>query len=343
MSRQPHPRAGLPLLALLMTANLGCAAARGRSALSPAGPAARTLAQLGWPVLIFFCATAAVMAALLVWLLLRRTGTFETHAPLDAPGGLAMVVAGGFVVPGIAFTAIFVATLGVLSAFPMDPARPPQPSIRVIGRQWWWQVEYLVGDLPQHFHTANELHVPVGQPVDIELVTADVIHSFWVPRLHGKVDLVPGLRNHIRIQADVPGVYAGECAEFCGLQHAKMRFVVVAETPAAYVEWLARQRQPAAVAATPAAQRGAQVFRDGACPMCHTVAGTEALATVGPDLTHVGSRLTLAAGSLANDVANLHAWIVNAPSLKPGTRMPALNQFTGPQLHDLVAYLEALR
>ena len=235
------------------------------------------------------------------------------------------------------------ATLGVLSAFPMDQTRRPAPAIRVIGHQWWWEVEYLVGDLPQHFRTANELHVPAGQPVDVELVTADVIHSFWVPRLHGKVDLVPGLRNQIRIQAALPGVYAGECAEFCGLQHANMRLQVVAETPAAYVDWLQRQRQPAATPVNAAARRGAQVFRDGACPMCHTVAGTGALATVGPDLTHVGSRLSLAAGTLPNDVADLHAWVVNAPSLKPGTQMPALTQLTGPQLHDLVAYLEELR
>ena len=345
MKRRPHTTTTAPLLVLaaMLAGELGCATARGRSSLAPAGPAARTLADLGWPVLIFFCATTAVMAALLVWVLMRRTGTFATHDPVDAGGGMGWVVAGGFVIPGITFTAVFVATLGVMSSFPMDPARPPVPAIRVIGHQWWWDVEYLVGDLQQHFRTANELHVPVGQPVDVELVTADVIHSFWVPRLHGKVDMVPGLRNHIRIQADVPGVYAGECAEFCGLQHAHMRFQVVAETPAAYVAWLERQRQPAAAAQEASAQRGAEVFRTAACPMCHTINGTMALATVGPDLTHVGSRLTIAAGSLANDIANLHAWVVNAPSLKPGTQMPALTQFTGPQLHDLVAYLEGLR
>jgi cytochrome c oxidase subunit 2 len=332
----------LPLAAPLAFADLGCAV-RTRSVLSPGGPAARTLADLGWPVLIGFSVTSLVMAALIVWLLMRRTGTFAAHAPVDAGGGLGWVVVGGLVLPGIAFTAVFIATLGVLSAFPMNHGRPPSPSIRVTGHQWWWDIEYLIGDLPQHFRTANELHLPVDQPVDIELVTADVIHSFWVPRLHGKIDLIPGLRNHIRIQASTPGVYEGECAEFCGLQHTKMRFQVVADEPAAFVSWLEQQRRPGAAVADEAARRGAQVFRAGACPMCHAVIGTGALAGVGPDLTHVGSRRSLAAGSLVNDVANLHAWVVNAPSLKPGTQMPALTQLTGPQLHDLVAYLEALQ
>jgi cytochrome c oxidase subunit 2 len=331
------------LLAGVLVAS-GCVKAR--STLAPAGPAARTLADLGWPLLIGFTGVSAIMWGLLVWVASRRTGTFAGHAPVHAKGGIGWVVIGGFVVPGIAFTAAYVATLGAMSAFPLDHARPSHPQIRVVGRQWWWEVEYLIGDLPQHFKTANEIHVPTDRAIEIELDSADVIHSFWVPRLHGKVDLVPGYPNHIRIRAPIAGTYVGSCAEFCGLEHARMRMVVVAEPPEMFQRWLEQQRRPAAIAALgndPAAARGAAVFEGAACPVCHSIAGTRAAASVGPDLTHIGSRTTLAAGSLPKDLATLHAWIMNAPALKPGVRMPALTQLPGPDLHDLVSYLEALR
>ncbi len=314
-----------------------------RSVLAPAGPAARILAELGWPLLIAFLITAAVMWGLLLWVALRKTGTFDAHAPSDAGGGLGWVIIGGFIVPGVAFTASFVATIGVLRGFPVEHEQALAPEIRVVGRQWWWQVEYRGPRLADRFVTANEIHIPIGRPVDIELATADVIHSFWVPRLHGKVDLVPGMKNTIRIEATQVGVYPGACAEFCGLQHAGMRFLVVAEGADEYQRWLERQRRPAIAMTDPQAARGESVFMRAACPMCHAVAGTAALATVGPDLTHLASRSTLGAGWVPKDIATLHAWVMNAPSLKPGTRMPALTQLTGPELHDLVAYLEALR
>lgn len=316
-----------------------------RSMLAPAGAAARTLADLGWPLLIGFTGVALVMWGLIFWLASRRRGDFATHAPVGARGGLGWVLVGGFIVPGIAFTAVFVATLGTLSAFPMESDRPTAPEIRVIGHQWWWEVDYLMGDLQQHFKTANEIHLPLGRAVEIELVSADVIHSFWVPRLHGKVDLIPGLTNHIRLRASAAGVYAGSCAEFCGLQHARMRFAVVAETPADFSRWWTHQQALAGAVAADGASvsRGAAVFMNGPCPVCHRVGGTLAQATVGPDLTHIGARLTLAAGWLPHDLATLHAWIVNAPSLKPGVEMPVLTQLSGPELHDLVNYLEALQ
>jgi cytochrome c oxidase subunit 2 len=317
------------------------------SILNPAGPTARTLSQLGWPLLVGFTATAAVMWGLIVWLARRRTGTYAEHAPISAAAGPEMrwVVAGGFVIPGIVFTGAFVATTGVLRAMPAPhESAGGRAEIHVIGHQWWWEVEYRPGeDGTRWFKTANEIHVPMGRPVDIALDTADVIHSFWVPRLAGKVDLVPGMTNHIRIQADRPGVFAGACAEFCGLQHAKMRFQVIAEPIADYERWLSTQSQPAVAPRDANAALGQQVFMTAACPTCHTIVGTSALATVGPDLTHVGSRRTLAAGSLPLDVATLHAWILDAPALKPGTRMPTLSQLTGPNLHALVAYLENLQ
>jgi cytochrome c oxidase subunit 2 len=322
---------------------VGCTS-RARSVLSPASPAADVLAELGWPILIACTVVSAVMTLLIFWLATRRTGTLAEHAPVMARGGMTWVWMGGIVIPGIAFTAVYVATVGSLAAFPSQhDADAPPADIRVTGRQWWWEVEYQMGPVPQHFRTANEIHLPTDRPIEIELASADVIHSFWVPRLHGKVDLVPGRTNHIRLSTPVAGVYDGECAEFCGLQHARMRFQVVVEAPSIFAAWLAQQRRPAAVPRDPQAVRGAGVFLGAACPMCHTIAGTGALATVGPDLTHVAGRQMIAAGWLPRDVATMHAWIVNAPSLKPGVQMPVLSQLTGGQLHDLVAYLEELQ
>jgi cytochrome c oxidase subunit 2 len=314
-----------------------------RSILAPAAPAAEILARLGWPALVGFTIVSLVMAILLVLVAARRTGSFAEHAPVHARGGMGWVVIGGFVIPGIAFTAAYVATIGSLRAFPMAAGTPGPPQIRVIGHQWWWEVDYLMGDVSQQFRTANEIHVPTDQPIDIELVSQDVIHSFWVPRLHGKVDLIPGLVNHIELSAPQAGTYVGSCAEFCGLQHARMRFLVVAQSPADFAAWIAHQRQPAAPPATPQASHGQSVFMGGPCPVCHAIQGTRALASAGPDLTHIGGRQSIAAGWLPEDVATLHAWIMNAPSLKPGVQMPMLTWFNGPELHDLVAYLEGLK
>jgi cytochrome c oxidase subunit 2 len=315
-----------------------------RSMLEPAGPTAHTLAELGWPLLIGFTVTAAVMWALLVWLACRRTGTFVGHAPVEEGGGKGWVYVGGIIVPGLAFGAAFVATVGVLTKFPMKHHHDGAAEIRVTGRQWWWEVQYRpTANKPDWFTTANEIHIPIGRPVTVELVSNDVIHSFWVPRLGGKVDLVPGMTNAIELHASEPGVYEGACAEFCGLQHAKMRFQVIADEPGDYQRWLEQQRRPAQIAGDAQAERGERIFMNSACPMCHTVTGTAALATVGPDLTHVGSRRSIGAGWLPKDLATTHAWVMNAPALKPGTRMPALSHLSGQELHDLVSYLEALQ
>ncbi|MCA1828732.1 MAG: cytochrome c oxidase subunit II [Myxococcales bacterium] len=313
-----------------------------RSALHPSGPAARLLADLGWPILVFFTVTSVAMWALVAWVATRRTGTLLEHDGPDAKGGQKWVVYGGFVVPGVAFSAIFVATLRTMSAFPMDHHQHHGADIRVVGHQWWWEVQYVRGSLNDFVATANEIHVPAGQQIDVELVSADVIHSLWAPRLHGKVDLIPGMDNFIRLQADRPGVYEGGCAEFCGLEHAVMRFKVIADEPAKFEQWLAHQREPAPEPSSAEARRGKELFEHGACALCHTVRGTVARATVGPDLTHLAGRSTIAA-YLPRDVADLHAWIVNAPSLKPGTQMPALTHFTGEELHDLVDYLQTLK
>jgi cytochrome c oxidase subunit 2 len=190
--------------------------------------------------------------------------------------------------------------------------------------------------------TANELHVPVGRPVLLELVSRDVIHSFWVPALHGKRDLIPGHDSTTYIQADRPGLFRGQCAEFCGAQHAKMGFLVVAQAPPEFETWLTRQRQAAPSIETAAATRGRDLFLRGTCAMCHTIAGTQAGATMGPDLTHLGSRATLGAACLPNVREHLGQWILDAQQIKPGTRMPP-NPLGGDELEDLLSYLETLR
>jgi cytochrome c oxidase subunit 2 len=214
--------------------------------------------------------------------------------------------------------------------------------ILVTGHQWWWQVRYKEGELSTQALTANEIHIPTGRAVDIDLTSVDVIHSFWVPTLHGKVDLIPGQLNRIRIQADHPGVFRGQCAEYCGEQHAHMILLVVAQTPDDFERWLDTQRKPGAEPATAQQQHGRDVFLSHACVVCHTIRGTGALATVGPDLTHIGSRLGIAANALPNNDANLSAWVTHAQSLKPGSAMPNLTQFSGEELRDLVAYLRNL-
>jgi cytochrome c oxidase subunit 2 len=210
-------------------------------------------------------------------------------------------------------------------------------TIDVTGFQWWWEVRY--GDAA--VTTANEIHLPVGQPVDVRLTSHDVIHSFWVPQLHGKLDVNPGHITTLRLIADEPGVYWGECAEYCGIQHANMRLVVVVEAPEAFQQWLARMQQPAAVPGEALAQRGQDVFLSSNCLFCHRVSGTDATGELGPDLTHVASRLTLGAGVAANTRGSLGGWVADPHSLKPGVLMPP-SDLSGEDLQALLAYLETL-
>jgi cytochrome c oxidase subunit 2 len=209
--------------------------------------------------------------------------------------------------------------------------------VEIVGHQWWWEVNYPL----QGVTTANEIHIPVGYPIELKVTSADVIHSFWVPELHGKIDLIPGQTNSFWLQADEPGVYYGECAEFCGLQHAKMALVVVAQPEEAFVTWLEQQQQPATQVMDSTLVEGQQIFLGSACSQCHTINGTTATGDLGPDLTHLASRLTLAAGTLKNNQGNLAGWIINPQHLKPGNKMPPTN-LTGPELQALLAYLESL-
>jgi cytochrome c oxidase subunit 2 len=212
----------------------------------------------------------------------------------------------------------------------------------VIARQWWWELQYQADPPSQMVTTANELHIPVGKTVLLQLQSRDVIHSFWVPALHGKRDLIPGHPSTTAIRADRPGLYRGQCAEFCGVQHARMGLLVVAEPPDQFERWLAAARRPPPAPTTATARRGREVFLQGPCVMCHTVSGTIAAATNGPNLTHVASRMSLAAGTVANVRGHLAGWIADSQGIKPGNHMPRLS-LPSADLLAVVEYLETLK
>jgi cytochrome c oxidase subunit 2 len=214
--------------------------------------------------------------------------------------------------------------------------------IEVIGTQWWWKVRYANDEPSRILQTANEIHIPVGQPVAIRGNSVDVIHSFWVPSLQGKRDLIPGRPTLEWLQADRPGEYRGQCAEFCGLQHAHMAFWVIAEPLEQFNAWLDHQLQPAAEPADDEAKRGREIFLQSACVLCHTIRGTDAGAQVGPDLTHFGSRKTIAAGTLLNTKGNLAGWIADPQNIKPGTHMATV-PLQPAEMQPLIDYLESLQ
>lgn len=247
-----------------------------------------------------------------------------------------MVLIGGVVIPVVVLSVLWVLTLTGMSAL-SQRVRPAAMSVQVIGHQFWWEVRY-----PEHgIVTANDVHIPAGRPVEVELTTVDVIHSFWIPQLTGKTDLISGRTNRMWLQADRPGVYRGQCAEYCGLQHANMIFYVVADPPDAFQEWLDRERQPASTPSDVLAQQGQQVFLSSACVGCHSVLGTEASGDVGPDLTHFGSRISIGAGAVTNTPQNLARWIIDSQSIKPGNAMPPV-PLSPEELRAVVAYLESL-
>ena len=311
--------------------------------LSPAGPAAHSLANLGWFVLLLSLAVLVVMWFIIGLVLTRPRGSLSEHAPADTGGGQKWVLFGGFVFPALVLAAMYIVGLDSMSHFPLNRGMNSAAEIRVVGHQWWWELQYQEGPVHDHFVTANEIHIPVGRPIDIDLTSDDVIHSFWVPALHGKVDLIPGVMNRIRIEASEPGTYRGKCAEYCGAEHARMILLVVADTPDRYQKWLANARTPAVAPQTSYLMQGQQVFMSSACSLCHMIDGTDAAGTVGPNLTHLASRQMIGSNLLENNTANLSAWVVHARALKPAVIMPNITSLNGDQLHALVAYLQTLR
>lgn len=300
--------------------------------LDPAGPFAGPVAVVAW---ILFVVAAVVTAIVLLALGVAIAGPGRWRARL---GREALVWTGGLALPVLVLSGLLIYGLALTSRLAEAP-QPGEMRVRVTGEMWWWRVAYLDGAGSVLFQDANEVYIPVGRPVVFELEAADVIHAFWVPRLGGKLDMIPGRRNLLRLQADAPGVYAGQCAEFCGGPHALMGFVVVALPPAQFEAWRAARRRPAPAAAGD----GAALFERFGCGACHTVRGTPANGLAGPDLTHVGSRRTLGAGILPNRPGAMAGWIIDSQAIKPGNRMPSYPVMTGGELRALSAYLESLK
>jgi len=246
-------------------------------------------------------------------------------------------VLGGVVIPLVILAVLFVLTLSTLPSVSAPGPGDADLVVEVVGRQYWWEVRYP----EQGVVTANEVHVPTGTPVELRVRARDVIHSLWVPRLNRKIDMVPGRTNRILIRAEEPGEYRGQCAEFCGLAHAQMAFLVVAERPSDFDAWLARESGDAAIPASESAALGQRVFLGSTCVSCHAIRGTPATATIGPDLTHLAGRRWLGAGTIPNTRGNLGGWIVDPQSIKPGNEMPPTN-LSGPELQALLDYLESL-
>ncbi|MES2035382.1 MAG: cytochrome c oxidase subunit II [Pseudomonadota bacterium] len=302
--------------------------------LDPAGPFAGPVNILAW---VLFAMSAAVLVVVLVALAVALFGPRRWRARL---GGERLVWIGGLAFPVVVLTALLLYGLGLTSHLTDDP-RPGETRVRVVGEMWWWRVAYLDDQGREILQDANEIHIPAGRPVVFELESADVIHSFWVPRLGGKEDMIPGRRNILRLQADAPGVYGGQCAEYCGGPHALMGLVVVAHAPREYEAWKRAALAPAPAAALPS--RGAEVFEASGCGACHTVRGTAANGLAGPDLSHVGARRTIGGGILPTNQGTLAGWISDSQAIKPGNRMPAYPVLSGEDLRAVSAYLASLK
>jgi cytochrome c oxidase subunit II len=311
------------------------------STLNPASPQARLIDRLWDAMYVTAIVVVILVVAVLLWAAFRRRGAL---GPVDdtargRPIRTAVLLATGLTVVTLFVFLVFDISVG--RAITRNPGKQAL-QIRVIGHQWWWEVQYR-DSLPQDWvTTANEIHIPVGRPVVFELRSTDVIHSFWPPDLSGKRDQIPGNENSLWFQADSAGIYRGVCAEFCGHQHAKMAFLIVAEPPGEFASWLARQRDTAATPTDAQAKRGKDVFFASSCVMCHAISGTPAGSRIGPDLTHLAGRRTIAAGTLPNSRGNLAGWILDAQAIKPGVKMPP-NRLTSADLQALLIYLETLR
>ena len=311
------------------------------SAHAPAGPQAVLLDRLGDLLYGIAAVVFILVVAALLMAVFRRRGEGEAVQEPVRERRMAMVVA---VAAGATVATLATVLLLSFGTGRRLTATPPSDAlqVRVTGRQWWWEVQYRDSVANRWATTANEIHVPVGRPVVFELRGGDVIHSFWVPNLGVKRDMIPGQETSIWFQADTPGVYRGQCAEFCGYQHAKMAFLVVAQPPDQFTAWLEGQRDSARTPVDSLGRRGQEVFLASSCVMCHAIAGTPAGSRVGPDLTHLAARRSIAAGTLPNTLGHLAGWIVDPQQIKPGVRMPP-NALEPHDLQALLAYLESLR
>ena len=322
-----------------------------QSALDPAGPQAGRIGGLWWLMLYTLTAVFIIVRAVLIAAAFRPRGADRgeaAHAPDAKPEPGRERRMSRAVIVSVAATVVVLFVLLVssfltgrsLNSLAAEGERAL--TVKVTGYQWWWKVQYDNQTAGYTVTTANEIHIPVGRPVLFKLTSNDVIHSLWVPNLHGKTDLIPGHETTTWMRADRAGVFRGQCAEFCGHQHAHMALTVVAETPEQFKSWYDDQLKPAAQPSTPGQERGRQVFMSSPCVMCHRIGGTDAGGAAGPDLTHFASRPTIAAGTLENERGHLAGWVVDSQKIKPGNRMPQ-NILAPEDLQALLDYLQSLR
>jgi cytochrome c oxidase subunit II len=301
-----------------------------QSAFHVGGPVASDIASLSWWMIAVFGGVFLAVMVILAFALIRK----PTRGGLSERASIGMIVAGGLVTPTVVLLGF------MIYAFFIDlelPTGANTVEIEVTGHMWWWDVRYPAHDLV----TANEIIIPIGEPVRLKIRSADVIHSFWVPNLHGKMDLKPDKTNVFTVRADRPGIYRGQCAEYCGIQHALMAFQVVAMEREQFDLWISERASPPLAPTDPVLVRGKEVFFEAACNNCHAIKGTTAQGRIGPDLTHIGSRLTLGAAAIPNSRAHLSGWISNPQAIKPGNKMPA-SYLKSDDLHALVLYMLSL-
>jgi cytochrome c oxidase subunit II len=341
----PKPALLYSLVFLVLNA---CAGGQ-QSAVDPAGPQSGRIATLWW---FFFWLLGAIFVVVMLFTLMSlmrlhrgiEQEPLETrHSPSEqTERKLTRIVAGATIATVVILFVLLVSSIGTGKALSELGDKKNAMTVQLTGNQWWWQVRYLNDNPSLILDTANEIHIPVGRPVLIRGTSQDVIHSFWVPNLHGKIDFIPSRITTEWIQADNPGVYRGQCAEFCGLQHAHMALWVIAESEERFDAWMQQQLAPAVSPSDPIKQRGEQVFANHACVFCHTIRGTTAAGQVAPDLTHFGSRRSIAAGTLPNNRGNLGGWITDPQSVKPGNHMATI-AVNSEDLQPLLEYIESLK
>jgi cytochrome c oxidase subunit 2 len=308
-----------------------------QSITSPVTEPAREIDTLWWSMFAGGMVVFLAVMGLLVLAFVRRKRATE-HDEGERMS-YAVILGGGMLAPVVLLAVLFAFVIRVMPAVSAPARGSTSLTVQVIGHQWYWEVRYPgTGAV-----TANEIHLPVGTPVRIVARTADVIHSFWVPRLNRKIDMIPGRSNSIELDVPRVGTYRGQCSEFCGLEHAEMAFEVIVQPRDAFRAWLDHEAQPAQTPSGGTALAGQQQFMNASCGDCHTIRGTEAGGRVGPDLTHLGSRRTLAALTIPNTPGDLMQWITNPQGFKPGSRMPAFASLPPAARRALVAYLESLR
>ncbi|MBA4142598.1 MAG: cytochrome c oxidase subunit II [Nitrosospira sp.] len=303
-----------------------------QSALDPKGVAARAIYEAWWVMFLGSLVILSLVMAMALYALLKN----PDHR--WRIGSSTLIIGGGVALPVITITALL--TYGVQLGDRLTSPPGDALKIEVTGKQWWWEVRYPD---KESVVTANEILIPAGRAVQVELTTEDVIHSFWVPNLAGKKDLIPGKVNKLLLQADEPGVFRGQCAEFCGSQHARMAFFVIAKTPEEFERWQMLQRQVSRLPVNPVLARGRDAFLSASCGECHTIRGTSARGTRGPDLTHVGSRRTIGAGMLETSADNIGIWIVDNQRIKFNDRIPAYPKLDRDTVREIATYLESLQ